>query len=117
MDPDKVERGEAALSGAAGGLAVVGDEHPDSGTNDKERPRSAGDGGRESGRFRLGKTAYVVEETSTKSDGVFLEEEDNEEDDEEEGTRVTGLGGRLGWSFAVAAGVEIGVTATGLGGG
>lgn len=54
--PDIQESGEA-LSGAGEEVADVGDEQPDSGTNDSERPRSAGVGGRERERLLFGKMA------------------------------------------------------------
>lgn len=51
-----LESGEE-LSGAGEGVEAVGDEPPDSGTKDRERPRSECVGGRERERFLLGKTA------------------------------------------------------------
>jgi hypothetical protein len=51
--PDMFESGEA-LSRSGGGVATVGEEGPDSGTKDSERPRSAGVGGRERERLRFG---------------------------------------------------------------
>jgi hypothetical protein len=48
-----------------------------SGTNDSVDTRSLCAGGREMGRWTFGKMAYVVEETSVKKIGCFVEEGDD----------------------------------------